>query len=74
MEVGRRLARRRLGIASFGLLAAEAGALTFGLFYGGEVFSTNIKAAETLLLGLFWTQTVIVMTYLGVSVTEAIKK
>ena len=61
-------------MTSFILLAVEALALLSGEFVGGDSFAVNLSAAEPVLLGLFWTQTVIVMTYLGVSVAEAMKK
>ncbi len=74
LDIGRRLARRRMGWLSFSALLIEAGVLLIAVFVGGPLFAANIKAAAPILTGLFWAQAAIVGTYLGVSLTEALKK
>ena len=74
LDRGRRLARRRMGWLAFLSLMAEAAALTLGVFIGGPLFATNLTAASAVLIGLFWAQAAIVGAYLGVSLTEALKK
>jgi hypothetical protein len=56
------------------MLMFEAAALVIGVFLGGPVFATNITAAGPVLVGLFIAQAGIVGAYLGVSLTEAMKK
>lgn len=74
LETGRRLARRRMGWLSFSFLMVEAIVILVGVFLGGPVFAANIAATSALLTGLFWAQAAIVGAYLGVSLTEALKK
>lgn len=74
LDRGRRISRRRMGRIAFLLLMAEAVALMCGVFVGGPLFATNIKAASTVLIGLFWAQAALVGAYLGVSLTEAMNK
>jgi len=74
LESGRRLARRRMGWLSFTALLVEAGVLLAGVFLGGPIFAANLTAAAPILTGLFWAQAAIVGAYLGVSLTEALKK
>jgi hypothetical protein len=52
----------------------EAGVLLLGAFIGGPAFAVNVAAVAPALTGLFWAQAAIVGGYLGVSMTEAIKK
>lgn len=70
----RRLARRRMAWLSFTALLIEAGVLLGGVFLAGPVFAANLAAAAPILTGLFWAQAAIVGAYLGVSLTEALKK
>src|SRR3546814_4422881 len=74
LDRGRRLARRRMAWISFLALLVEAGALLAGVFVGGPIFATNMAAVAPALTGLFWAQTAIVGAYLGVSLTEALKR
>lgn len=74
LDSGRRLARRRMAWFSFGALLIEAAVILAGVFLGGPAFAINVKATSALLTGLFWAQAAIVGTYLGVSLTEALKK
>lgn len=74
LESGRRLARRRMGWLSFNALLIEAAVLLAGVFLGGPIFAANLTAAAPILTGLFWAQAAIVGAYLGVSLTEALKK
>ena len=74
LDTGRRLARRRMGWFSFSALLIEAGVLLLGIFVGGPLFAMNLAAAAPILTGLFWAQAAIVGAYLGVSLTEALKK
>jgi hypothetical protein len=74
LDKGRRLARRRMGWLSFSALLIEAGVLMAGVFLGGPIFATNLAAAAPILTGLFWAQAAIVGAYLGVSLTEALKR
>jgi hypothetical protein len=74
IEKGRRLARRRMGWLSFSALLIEAAVLLLGVFIGGPVFAANLKAASPVLMGIFWAQAAIVGAYLGVSLTEALKR
>lgn len=74
LDRGRRLARRRMAWIAFLALMLEAGAITAGLFLGGPLFAANVTAASTVLVGLFWAQAAVVGAYLGVSLTEALKK
>lgn len=74
LNVSRRLARRRMGWISFSCLMIEAAVILIGLFLGGPIFAANIRATSALLTGLFWAQAAIVGAYLGVSLTEALKK
>lgn len=74
LDAGRRLARRRMGWISFSALMIEAGVLLGGIFLGGPTFAVNLSAAAPVLTGLFWAQAALVGTYLGVSLTEALKK
>jgi hypothetical protein len=74
MDKCRRLARRKMAWFSFSALLLEAAAIMLGVFYGGPVFAANLVAAAPLLTGMFWAQTAIVGAYLGVSLTEALKK
>lgn len=70
----RRLARRRMAWLSFIALLIEAGILMGGVFLAGPTFAANLAAAAPILTGLFWAQAALVGAYLGVSLTEAIKK
>ncbi len=74
LNAGRRMARRRMGWLSFSALLIEAGALMVGVFIGGPTFAVNLAAAAPVLTGLFWAQAALVGAYLGVSLTEALKK
>lgn len=74
LDTGRRLARRRMGWLAFSALMIEAGVLMAGVFIGGPTFAVNLAAAAPILTGLFWAQAAIVGAYLGVSLTEALKK
>ena len=74
LDRGRRIARRRMAWIAFLALTAEASGLTLGLFFGGPLFAVNITAASAVLIGLFWAQAALVGAYLGVSLTEALKK
>ncbi len=74
LETGRRKARRRMGWLSFNALLIEAGVITAGVFLGGPIFAANLAAAAPVLNGLFWAQAALVGAYLGVSLTEALKK
>lgn len=74
LDKGRRLARRRMAWISFAALLAEAAALLAGVFLGGPIFATNLTAAAPILTGLFWAQAALVGAYLGVSLTEALKR
>ena len=74
LDKGRRLARRRMGWTSFTVLMVEAAVILIGVFVGGPLFATNLKAAAPILTGLFWAQAAIVGAYLGVSLTEALKR
>lgn len=74
IDISRRKARRRMAWLSFNALLVEAAVLLTGIFIGGPIFAVNLAAAAPLLTGLFWAQAAIVGTYLGVSLTEALKK
>ncbi len=74
LDKGRRLARRGMAWLSFIALLVEAGVLLVGTFVAGPLFTANIAAVAPILTGLFWAQTAIVGAYLGVSLTEALKK
>jgi hypothetical protein len=74
LDIGRRLARRRMGWLSFTALLIEAGVLLGGVFVAGPVFAANLAAAAPILTGLFWAQAAVVGAYLGVSLTEALKR
>jgi hypothetical protein len=74
LDRGRRLARRLMGWFSFGALLVEAMALLAGVFLGGPTFVANVTATAPVLVGLFWVQAAIVGAYLGISLTEALKR
>lgn len=74
LDRGRRLARRRMGWLAFSALMIEAAALLAGVFLGGPLFAANLTAAAPVLTGLFWAQAALVGAYLGVSLTEALKR
>lgn len=74
MDRSRRLARRRMGWLSFLALLVEAGILMGGVFLAGPTFAANLAAAAPILVGLFWAQAAVVGAYLGVSLTEALKR
>lgn len=74
LNSGRRLARRRMAWFSFGALLIEAAVILAGVFLGGPAFAINVKATSALLTGLFWAQAAVVGAYLGVSLTETLKK
>lgn len=74
IDTSRRLARRRMGWLSFSALLIEAAVLLAGIFLGGPIFAVNLAAAAPILTGLFWAQAAIVGAYLGVRLTEALKK
>ena len=74
LDIKRRKARRRMAWLAFLALLVEAGALMSGVFLGGKLFATNMSAAGPALVGLFWAQAAIVGAYLGVSLTEKLKK
>lgn len=74
LESGRRLARRRMGRIAFASLLIQGFAVLAGVFLGGDAWAANLRAAEGVLLGLFWTETAIVGLYLGASGMEAIWK
>lgn len=74
IDINRRRARRRMAWLSFSALLVEAAILMTGIFIGGPIFAVNLAAASPLLTGLFWAQAAIVGAYLGVSLTEALKK
>ncbi len=74
LDKSRRLARRGKAWLSFTALLVEAGVLMAGIFLAGPAFAVNLAAVAPILTGLFWAQTAIVGTYLGVSLTEALKK
>jgi hypothetical protein len=63
-----------MGWLSFSALLIEAGVLMGGVFLAGPTFAINLAAAAPILTGLFWAQAAIVGAYLGVSLTEALKK
>ncbi len=74
LDKGRRLARRGMAWLSFTALLVEAGVLMVGTFMAGPLFAANLAAVAPILTGLFWAQAAIVGAYLGVSLTEALKK
>lgn len=74
LESGRRLARRRMGWLAFSLLGVEFIALMCGILWGDEAFRLNLAAAAPALTGLSWALMGVVGAYLGVSLTEALKK
>lgn len=74
LDKSRRLARRWMGWLAFGALLVEHVFLLVATLRGGPEWAANLKAAEPLLTTLDWTLTLIVLGYLGVSVTEAISK
>lgn len=74
LDKGRRLARRGMAWLSFTALLVEAGILMAGTFLAGPLFAANLTAVAPILTGMFWAQAAIVGAYLGVSLTEALKK
>ena len=74
LDKGRRLARRGMAWLSFTALLVEAGVLMAGTFMAGPLFAANLAAVAPILTGMFWAQAAIVGAYLGVSLTEALKK
>ena len=74
IDVQRRMARRKMGWISFVMLMAEAVVMMIGVFTGDSLFANNVRAASSILIGLFWAQAALVGAYLGVSLTEALKK
>jgi hypothetical protein len=74
LDKGRRLARRRMGWTAFLALVAELIFVLVGVVYGGPLFAANLAAASPLLSGISWAFAAIVGAYLGVSLTEALKK
>lgn len=74
LDRGRRLARRLMAWGFFVALQAEAAALMVGVFLGGPDFAENLAAASPVLIGLFWAQAAGLGAYLGVSLTEALKR
>ena len=74
MERSRRLARRRMAWTSFAAIMIEAAVMLTGVFIGDSLFANNVRAASSILIGLFWAQAALVGAYLGVSLTEALKK
>lgn len=74
MDRSRRMARRTMAWLSFGLLMAEAVALLLGVFLGGPLFAANMAAASPVINGVLWSQVAIIAGYLGVSLTEALKR
>lgn len=71
---GRRLARRRMGWIAFLALIAELVFILAGVVFGGPLFAANLAAASPLLTGVSWALVAVVGAYLGVSLTEALKK
>ena len=74
LDRGRRLARRRMGWTAFLALIAELVFVLGGVVFGGPLFAANLTAASPILMGLSWALAAIVGAYLGVSLTEALKK
>lgn len=73
-ERRRRLSRRRMGQIAFAAFIGEAVALMVGVFVGGPLFAANVAAVAPVLTGLVWAQVAFIGAYLGVSLTEAMKK
>ena len=74
LDRGRRLARRRMGWTAFLSLIAELIFVLAGVIWGGPLFAANLAAASPILMGISWALAAIVGAYLGVSLTEALKK
>lgn len=74
IDKSRRLARRRMGWWAFMALLLELGVLLAGTLLGGPLFAANMAAIAPALSGLSWALAAVVGAYLGVSLTEALKK
>ena len=74
IDTTRRLARRRMGRLAFVALLAELIAIVLGLFFGGPLFAANMVAVTPVLSSISWALMAVIGAYLGVSLTEAMKK
>lgn len=74
LDRGRRLARRRMGWLAFSAVLIEGFLIMAGVFFGGPLFAANLVAASPIITGIIWAQTALVGAYLGVSLTEALKR
>ena len=74
LDKGRRLARRRMGWVAFCSIMIEAVALFAGVYFGGPLYAANLAAAAPIITGIIWAQAALVGAYLGVSLTEALKR
>jgi hypothetical protein len=63
-----------MGWWSFAAILIGQTVLLAGLFFGGPLFAANMAAIAPALSGLFWAEAAIVGAYLGVSLTEALKR
>ncbi len=74
LDAGRRLARRRMAWLSFAMMCLTLMTLLVGGGFGGPLFATNMAAIAPALSGLVWAFAAIAGAYMGVSLTETLKK